>query len=88
MEQIEFLNDQQAACLTHLEELANAHFAKEISLLCSIPGIKRFSAYCILAEIGNDMSYFPKATPVSYTHLLIHTPVLLTPVRFFMALRN
>lgn len=62
MEQIEFLNDQQAACLTHLEELANIHFAEEISLLCSIPGIKRFSAYCILAEIGNDMSYFPKAT--------------------------
>lgn len=61
MEQIEFLDDQQAACLTHLEELANAHFAKEISLLCSIPGIKRFSAYCILAEIGNDMSYFQKA---------------------------
>lgn len=31
MEQIEFLDNQQAACLTHLEELANTHFAKEIS---------------------------------------------------------
>lgn len=62
MEQIEFLDHQQAVCLTRLEELVNTHFAKEISLLCSIPGIKLFSAYCILAETGNDMTHFQKAT--------------------------
>jgi hypothetical protein len=33
MEQIELLEKQQATCLNHLEELANEHFAKEISLL-------------------------------------------------------
>jgi transposase len=62
MEQINLIEKQQATCLNHLEELANTHFAEEISLLCTIPGIKKFSALCILAEIGNDMSAFQKAT--------------------------
>ena len=62
MDQIELIEKQQATCLHHLEELANEHFAEEISLLCTIPGIQKFSALCILAEIGNDMSVFPKAT--------------------------
>jgi transposase len=62
MEQLDLIKKQQATCLNHLEELANTHFAEEISLLCTIPGIRTFSALCILAEIGNDMSAFPKAT--------------------------
>jgi transposase len=62
MEQIDLIEKQQATCLNHLEELANEHFAEEISLLCTIPGIQIFSAMCILAEIGNDMSVFQKAT--------------------------
>jgi transposase len=61
MELIDLLEKQQATCLYHLEELANQHFAEEISLLCTIPGIQKFSALCILAEIGNDMSVFQKA---------------------------
>jgi transposase len=61
MGQIELIEKQQATCLNHLEELANEHFAEEITLLCTIPGIQKFSALCILAEIGNDMSVFPKA---------------------------
>jgi transposase len=62
MEQIDLLEKQQATCLNHLEELANKYFAEEISLLCTIPGIQTFGALCILAEIGNDMSVFQKAT--------------------------
>jgi len=62
MEQIVLLEKQQATCLNHLEELANSYFAEEISLLCTIPGIQKLSAMCILAEIGNDMSPFQKAT--------------------------
>ena len=62
MEQIELIEKQQATCLNHLEELADQNFAEEISLLCTIPGIQKFSALCILAEIGNDMSAFQKAT--------------------------
>ena len=61
MDQIDLIEKQQATCLNHLEELANKHFAKEISLLCTIPGIKTLSALFILAEIGNDMSAFPNA---------------------------
>jgi len=56
------LEKQQAACLTHLEELAMKNFAREISLLCSIPGIQKLSAMLILSEIGNDMSKFPNAS--------------------------
>ena len=62
MEQVELLRKQQASCLTHLEELANLYFAEEISLLITIPGIQKFSAMCILAEIGNDMSKFSTAS--------------------------
>ena len=62
MEQLNLIEKQQATCLYHLEELANTHFAEEISLLYTIPGIKKLSALCILAEIGNDMSAFQKAT--------------------------
>ena len=32
MEQIDLIEKQQAACLNHLEELANKYFAEEISL--------------------------------------------------------
>jgi transposase len=61
MEQIDLLDKQQAACLTHLEELAEKYYAREISLLCTIPSIQKFSALCILSEIGNDMDAFSKA---------------------------
>ncbi|MGI5999129.1 MAG: IS110 family transposase, partial [Lutispora sp.] len=46
MEQIDLLEKQQAACLNHLEELAEEYFAGEISLLCTIPGIQKYSAMC------------------------------------------
>ena len=61
MDQLELFEKQQATCLNLLEELAKTYFAKEISLLCTIPGIKILSALFILAEIGNDMSAFPNA---------------------------
>ena len=61
MEQIELIEKQQAACLNHLEELANTHFAEEISLLCTIPGVQKLSALFILSEIGHDMSAFSNA---------------------------
>jgi transposase len=62
MEQINLIEKQQAACLNHLEELANKYFAEEISLLCTIPSIKTLSALFILSEIGNDMSAFSSAS--------------------------
>lgn len=62
MEQIDLYERQQAACLTHLEELAGRYYAREISLLCTIPGIQKLSALCILSEIGNDMEAFGRAS--------------------------
>jgi len=62
MEQLDLLEKQQAACLNHLEELVDQYYAREISLLCTIPGIQKYSAMCILSEIGNDMSAFGKAS--------------------------
>jgi transposase len=45
-----------------LEELAQIHFAREISLLCTIPGIQMLSAICVLAELGGDMTAFATAS--------------------------
>ena len=56
MEELALLEEQQSLCIKYLEELANQHYAEEISLLCTIPGIQRLSAMCILAELGGDMA--------------------------------
>ena len=58
MEELELLEKQQSLCIKLLEELANKYYAKEISLLCTIPGIKELSAMCILAELGGDLAAF------------------------------
>lgn len=44
-----------------LEKLAKRYFAREILLLCTIPGIQKYSVMSILSEIDNDMSDFGKA---------------------------
>jgi transposase len=61
MEQIDLLEKQQARCLTRLGELAGKYYAGVIALPCTIPDIQKFSALCILSEIGNDMDAFGKA---------------------------
>lgn len=61
MEELELLEKQQQQVIKTLEELAEQHFATEISLLCTIPGIKKLSAIIILAELGGNMEMFPKA---------------------------
>jgi len=45
-----------------LEKLAKRYFERKISLMCTIPGIQKYSAMSILSEIGNDMSSFGKAS--------------------------
>ena len=52
MDQIDLIEKQQATCLNHLEELANKHFTEEISLLCTIPGIKTYSAKHSILKSG------------------------------------
>jgi transposase len=58
MEEMELLEKQQLLCIKLLEELATKYYAKEISLLCTIPGIQKLSAMCILAELGGDLNAF------------------------------
>jgi len=58
MEELELIEKQQSQCIEKLEELANNHYAEEISLLCTIPGIQILSALIILSELGGDMDAF------------------------------
>ena len=62
IEQVELIERQQANRLNHLEGLANRYFAKEISLLCTIPSVHTLSALFILSEIGSDMNAFSSAS--------------------------
>ncbi len=57
---IDFL-DEQIASLTETIGEQIAPFEKAFELLCSIPGVQRRTAECIIAEIGVDMSIFPTA---------------------------
>jgi transposase len=61
MEELELLEKQQSQCVKLLEESAMKYYAEEISLLCTIPGIQKLSAMCILAELGGDLTAFYSA---------------------------
>ena len=70
MEELELIEQQQAQCIASLEESANRYYAEEISLLCTIPSIKKLSALCILAELGGDMdAFYTSAMLVSWAGL-------------------
>ena len=49
---------QLSECLLEMERICKEHFAKELDLLQTIPGISLVSAMTILAETGGDMSVF------------------------------
>jgi transposase len=57
---IDFL-DEQIAGLTEAIGEQIAPFARAVELLCTIPGVRRRNAECIVAELGVDMSVFPTA---------------------------
>lgn len=44
----------------HIDEVIRP-FARQVELLCTIPGVKQRTAEVIIAEIGDDMSRFPDA---------------------------
>jgi transposase len=54
---IDFLDEQIDLLSGAIEEQINP-FGPAVELLCSIPGIQRRGAECIIAEIGTDMSVF------------------------------
>jgi len=55
---LDFL-DEQISSLTEAIGEQIVPFEKAVELLCTIPGIQRRNAECIIAEIGIDMSVFP-----------------------------
>jgi Transposase IS116/IS110/IS902 family len=55
---LDFL-DEQISNLTEAIGEQIAPFEKAVELLCTIPGIQRRNAECIIAEIGLDMQVFP-----------------------------
>ena len=57
---IDFL-DEQIEQLTGMIEEQIRPFAPAVELLCTIPGIQRRGAECIIGEIGTDMSCFATA---------------------------
>jgi transposase len=58
MDELDLIEKQQSKCIESLEESANKRYAEEISLLCTMPSIKKLSALLILAELGGDMDAF------------------------------
>lgn len=62
MEELSLYESQQEKCLLKMVELCNESYEEEITLLCSIPGIKTQSAMTILAELGNNLSAFKTAS--------------------------
>lgn len=57
---VDFL-DEQIAGLTDAIGEQIAPFEPAVELLCTIPGVQRRTAECIIAEIGTDMQVFPTA---------------------------
>jgi transposase len=57
---VDFL-DEQIAGLTEAIGEQIAPFEPAVELLCTIPGVQRRTAECIIAEIGTDMQVFPTA---------------------------
>jgi len=55
---IDFLDEQIDRLSDAIEEQIRP-FVAAVDLLCTIPGIQRRGAECIIAEIGTDMSVFP-----------------------------
>jgi transposase len=55
---LDFL-DEQITSLTEAIGEQIAPFEAAVELLCTIPGVQRRNAECIIAELGVDMSVFP-----------------------------
>jgi transposase len=57
---LDFLDEQIAGLSEAIGEQI-APFEQTVELLCTIPGVQRRTAECVIAEIGTDMSVFPTA---------------------------
>lgn len=64
-QQLQLVQDHQAELVREMEAICDSYYKKEISLLCTIPGVQKLSAMQILAEIGDDLSAFITAAQLT-----------------------
>jgi len=64
-EQYDLYQKQIQECLFYMEKICQEHYAKEMRLLQSMPGISKLSAMCIIAETGADMSAFENSGKIT-----------------------
>jgi transposase len=57
-EEYDLYEKQSEQCLTQMNKICREHYAKEMELLESIPGVSQISSMVILAETGADMRVF------------------------------
>jgi len=58
LQEYEMLVSQGNQCLVKMERLCEEHYAREMKLLMTIPGISTVSAMMVVAETGADMKAF------------------------------
>jgi transposase len=64
-EQYDLYEKQIQECMFYMEKICKEHYAKEMELLQSMPGISKISAMCIIAEMGADMSAFENSGKIT-----------------------
>ena len=64
-EQYDLYEQQTQECLLYMEKICQEHYAKEMELLQSMPGIKAVSAMIIIAEMGADINVFENSGKIA-----------------------
>ena len=64
-EEYDLFDKHTEACLTQMRKICLEHYAKEIELIKSIPGVSDISAMMIIAETGGDMSVFENSGKIT-----------------------
>jgi transposase len=57
-EEYDLFEKQSERCLAQMNKICREHYAKEMELLNTIPGVSHISSMIIIAETGADMSVF------------------------------
>jgi len=64
-EQYDLYQRQAQECLSFAKKICQEHYAKEMDLLLSMPGIQIVAAMSIIAETGADMSVFENSGKIA-----------------------
>ena len=64
-EEYDLFEKQTEQCLMQMRNICKEHYAKEMELLTTIPGVSEISAMIILAETGGDMEVFDNSGKIT-----------------------